>query len=125
VVKFLPLVLAIGGITLLYYMFAAHRSWGWRAAGTFSLAYAVSFNKWYVDELYAFAVVRFIQGLARLLAMWGDARGVDGLVNGAAHTVRGFALWLWGAQTGYVYYYVFAMLLAVTVGLGLLLWKAL
>jgi len=125
VVKFLPLVLAIGGITLSYYMFAAHRSWGRRAAGTFSLAYAVSLNKWYVDELYAFAVVRPIQGLARLLATWGDARGVDGLVNGAAHTVRGFALWLRGAQTGYVYHYAFAMLLAVTVGLGLLLWKAL
>jgi NADH-quinone oxidoreductase subunit L len=40
----------------------------------------VVYNKYYVDELYALAVVRPVTGLARLFS-WFDAHIVDGLVN--------------------------------------------
>ncbi len=123
--KKLPLILAISGITLSFYLFADYREIPKRIAGTFSLAYAVSLNKWFIDELYNFMWVRPTKAIALLLAEYGDKRTIDGLINGTARTTKDFGTWLRGSQTGYLYHYAFAMLVALTLGLGYLLWKVL
>jgi NADH-quinone oxidoreductase subunit L len=120
--KMLPLLLAICGITLAYYLFAERRDIPRKIAHTFTLGYAISLNKWYIDELYNFVWVKPTHALARALAEYGDKRTIDGLLNGGAATVRDFGQWLRLGQTGYVYHYGLTMLIAITIGLGYLLW---
>ncbi|NBX85944.1 MAG: NADH-quinone oxidoreductase subunit L, partial [Proteobacteria bacterium] len=122
VAKFLPLILAICGITLAWYLFAERREWPRKLAETFTLAYAFSLNKWWVDELYEFVWVRPTALLARGLAKVGDGVVIDGTVNGAAQTVGEMGAWLRQGQTGYLYHYALAMMVAMVVGLGLMLW---
>jgi NADH-quinone oxidoreductase subunit L len=47
-------------------------------------------NKWYVDEIYNFAIVGGTKQFALLLC-WIDMNIVDGIVNGAATVTRGFS----------------------------------
>jgi len=51
-----------------------------RLKARFAAAWTVVYQKYYVDELYALAVVRPATGLARLFS-WFDAHVVDGVVN--------------------------------------------
>ncbi|HYD42330.1 MAG TPA: NADH-quinone oxidoreductase subunit L [Anaeromyxobacter sp.] len=51
-----------------------------RLKARFTRAWTVVYEKYYVDELYAFAVVRPLARLAALLA-WFDTHLVDGIVN--------------------------------------------
>jgi NADH-quinone oxidoreductase subunit L len=75
------------------------------------LLYRLSFDKFYVDELYDRAVVRPFTGAARFCAGFVDPWVIDGIVNGAAATARGVS-WLWrGLQTGNVQHYVAGFLL--------------
>jgi NADH-quinone oxidoreductase subunit L len=120
--KMLPLLCGIVGITLSYYLFAQYRRVPKQIAETATIPYAISLNKWYIDEIYNFVWVKPTQAIARVLAEYGDKRTIDGLINGGSATVRDFGQWLRQGQTGYVYHYAFAMLIAVTLGLGYLLW---
>jgi NADH-quinone oxidoreductase subunit L len=82
--------------------------------------YGVSLGKFFVDELYAWLIVRPLEALARLSA-WLDLAAIDGLVNlvgwlpkGAGATVR----WL---QGGLIPLYAAVMVLGLLVLLGALL----
>jgi len=50
-------------------------------------AYKLTYNKYYVDELYQATVIRGTLGLAAVLS-WFDENVVDGVVNGSAVVVR-------------------------------------
>jgi NADH-quinone oxidoreductase subunit L len=50
-------------------------------------AYKLTYNKYYVDELYQATVIRGTLGLAAVLS-WFDKNVVDGVVNGSAVVVR-------------------------------------
>jgi NADH-quinone oxidoreductase subunit L len=52
--------------------------------------WTVVYNKYYVDELYEWAVVRNSERLARTLS-WFDGKIVDGLVNAVGTVTRAFA----------------------------------
>ncbi len=121
--KALPLVLAVSGIALAFYLFVRHRNIPQRIAQAVPAAYAFSYHKWYIDEAYQVLWVNPTASIAAFFAEWGDKRSIDALLNGGASTVAGFGQWLRQAQTGYVTHYAFAMLLALTLGLGYLLWK--
>lgn len=123
--KMLPLILAICGITAAYYLFAERRDIPRTIAQTATLPYAISLNKWYIDELYNFVWVKPTQAIARFLAVYFDKKGIDGLINNGAGTIFGFGQWLRLGQTGYLYHYGLAMLIAITTGLAYLLWKVL
>ncbi len=60
-----------------------------RLKARFARAWTVVYNKYYVDELYALAVVRPTTTVARLFS-WFDAHFIDGLVN-LAGTLGRFA----------------------------------
>ncbi|MBI4831595.1 MAG: NADH-quinone oxidoreductase subunit L, partial [Candidatus Lindowbacteria bacterium] len=47
-------------------------------------------NKWYVDEIYNFAIVGGTKQFANVLC-WFDAHIIDGIVNGAATAARGLS----------------------------------
>lgn len=71
-------------------------------------------HKWYVDELYDAIIVRPITGLSSLLDKYAERKGIDGVVNGVGKTVR------WGGdrirllQTGQVGFYIFVMVIGMT-----------
>jgi NADH-quinone oxidoreductase subunit L len=123
IAKYITLLLAPCGIALAWYYFVGHQNKAREAAKTFDIPYAVSFNKWYVDELYAAAVVTPTKAVSRFAANWFDKRGVDFIVNQTAQTVVDLGRWLRPAQTGYVYHYAFAMVLGLVIGLGWILWR--
>ncbi|MBS1782806.1 MAG: NADH-quinone oxidoreductase subunit L [Bacteroidetes bacterium] len=72
-------------------------------------------NKWYVDELYDAIVVRPINQLSAFLDRFVERMGIDGFVNGVGKSVR------WGSdrmrllQTGQVGFYIFIMVLGMTI----------
>jgi len=58
--------------------------------GRWKGVWTVVYNKYYVDELYEWAVVRNSERLARTLS-WFDGKIVDGLVNAVGTVTRAFA----------------------------------
>lgn len=72
-------------------------------------------NKWYVDEFYDAIIVRPLAALSNLLDRFVERSGIDGIVNGVGKTVR------WGSdrvrllQSGQVGFYIFIMVIGITV----------
>ncbi len=72
-------------------------------------------NKWYVDELYDAIIVRPLTALSNVLDRFVERMGIDGIVNGVGKSVR------WGSdrvrllQSGQVGFYIFVMVIGVTV----------
>ena len=70
-------------------------------------------NKWFVDELYDFIVVKPLQLLSSLLDRFAEKLGIDGLVNGVGTSVK------WGSdkmrlvQSGQVGFYIFVMVIGI------------
>lgn len=82
--------------------------------------YLLSYNKYYIDELYDFLFVRPIRWLGGFFWKVGDVKIIDGLgPNGAS----AFSYYIGGRlsrlQTGYLYHYVFAMLIGLV---GFMTW---
>ena len=76
-----------------------------------NLIYRLSLNKFYIDELYDFVVVRPFTACSRFFAQFIDPWVIDGAVNGTAAVARGLS-WVWrGLQTGNVQHYVAGFLL--------------
>lgn len=71
-------------------------------------------NKWYVDELYDAIIVRPLNSLSVIFDRVVEKMGIDGVVNGVGKTVR------WGGdrvrllQSGQVGFYIFVMVVGIT-----------
>lgn len=72
-------------------------------------------NKWYIDELYDSVIVKPLHSLSLLLDKYVEKQGIDGGVNGVGRLVR------WGGdrvrllQSGQVGFYIFVMVIGITV----------
>ncbi|PWT71118.1 MAG: NADH-quinone oxidoreductase subunit L [Chloroflexi bacterium] len=64
-----------------------------------AVVHHVLYNKYYVDELYAFIVKYLVLGLANLAALF-DQYIIDGIVNGTARAVRGLGSLSRRTETG-------------------------
>ena len=115
-VKLSPLVLALAGIGLAWWMYIRKPETAAVWAAKLRPAYLLSFNKWYFDELYDALIVRPAFALGRGLWKSGDGRLIDGIgPDGVASTMRRFSLRASALQSGYLYHYAFAMLIGVVV----------
>jgi len=72
-------------------------------------------HKWYIDELYDAAVVRPLDALARAFDRFMEKMGIDGLVNGVGKTVRWSSDRMRLLQTGQVGFYIFMLVIGMTV----------
>ena len=73
--------------------------------------YSISYNKWYVDELYHSIFIRPYFYLANLFWKKGDEKIIDGYgPNGISKVVSISSGYLSRFQSGYLYHYAFAML---------------
>ena len=73
-------------------------------------------NKWYFDEIYDRLIVRPLMGLGRVLWKRGDGTVIDGGINGIAMGIVPFFSRLAGrAQSGYLFTYVFGIVIGIAV----------
>lgn len=113
-VKLSPMVVGAAGfiIALLFYLIAP--SIPAALARTFKPLYNLSFNKWYVDELYDFLFVNPAKKLGRFFAKCIDQKTIDALgPNGFAWVSDKAGVFVRRLQSGYVYHYSFAMLIGL------------
>ena len=113
----LATLMGLVGIAVAYFLYVKSPSLPDRLARQWQQLYHLSFNKWYVDEVYDRAVVRPTFQLADRLWNGVDVAVIDGAVNGVARTIA------WGGslmrliQSGQTQHYALGM----TVGAVLIL----
>ena len=84
------LVVAMSGIGLAYVIYYKKLISADSLAAKFKPLHTFLYNKWYFDELYHYTIIAPLMFLARFL--WGfDAKGVDGVVNGAGWLAMAWA----------------------------------
>ena len=117
----LATLLGLGGIATAYVFYVKSPELPDRLIQRWREAYALSFNKWYVDEFYDRTIVQPTVALANGLWKYVEVEVIDAMVNGvgAATVVWGLALRL--VQSGEVQHYALAMALGAVAILGLYL----
>ena len=115
-VKLLPLVVAISGIALAYFMYVSRPDLPGILARRLRPAYLFILNKWYFDEIYNALLVQPTRTLGATLWHGGDQNIIDGYgPDGVAARTVTLARRASRLQSGYVYHYAFAMLIGVVV----------
>jgi len=80
----LSVTIALIGIFVAYHMYIRNPSIPEKLAKKFNVLYKLIFNKYYVDEIYDFFIIRRTKQLATILWQWFDVPIVDGMVNGTS-----------------------------------------
>ncbi len=115
-VKYLPLVVGVGGLGLSYLMYSVAPGLPAALAGRFKAIHALLLNKWYFDDLYDIVFVRPAFYLGHNLWKIGDGTLIDGIgPDGVAASTLDMARRVARLQTGYLYHYAFAMLSGIVV----------
>ncbi len=120
-VKAAPSVIGLAGIALAYYLYMAVPSLPAMLAARFRPIYLLLLNKWYVDELYDWLLVRPAMALARLAWQIGDVTIIDGVPNGLASLTERLAGRAARFETGSLAVYAFTMLIGLVVASGFVL----
>jgi len=122
-VRLSPFVAMLAGLGLAYQMYIRRPDLPGKLAAQQAPLYQFLLNKWYFDEIYDFVFVRPSFALGRILWKQGDTKTIDGGINGVAMGLIPFLTRLAGrAQSGYIFSYVFAMVLGIA---ALLTWMTL
>ena len=113
VAAFVAMLIGTGGAWLLY---LARPDLPAAIADANGPIYRFLLNKWYFDEIYQALLVRPLMGLGRVLWKRGDGDVIDGGVNGVAMGIVPFFSRLAGrAQSGYLFTYVFGIVIGIAV----------
>jgi len=105
-------VFALGGVGLAWLMYCRNPALAPRVAKAIPLAYEMSRNKFYLDELYDAFIVKPLLGLAVFLRSL-DAHVVDGLIDLIAQAPRFLGFILRPVQNGLVQFYALLMALGM------------
>jgi NADH-quinone oxidoreductase subunit L len=73
------------------------------------------YNKYYVDEIYEYAITRPMNRVASVFDRFVESRFIDGIVNGVGTIVNKTSNGLRYVQTGHIGFYLFAMVLSIIV----------
>ena len=114
-VKYLPTLLALGGIGVAYWLYVRQPAAAERLGRRFAGVHRLLLNKYYVDEVYDAVVVRPLMAAAEWLWRVWDTLVIDGLVNGTARVVQAGGLFLRFWQTGNVQAYALSLSLGAIV----------
>lgn len=81
-----------------------------KIARQFRFVYTVLFNKYYIDELYSFTIVRPTVWVAKnILIGITDTRIIEAIVNGVPASIGAFSQLLRKMQTGFLHHYAAIM----------------
>jgi len=106
----LSITIALAGISIAYMMYIKKKDWPEKLASRFCTLHKVVFNKWYVDELYAFLFVRPFHVLSNFFWKGIDVPIIDGMVNGIARIVLWSSTVLRHVQTGQLQSYAISVI---------------
>ncbi|MBI5575881.1 MAG: NADH-quinone oxidoreductase subunit L [Deltaproteobacteria bacterium] len=112
---------ALCGIGLAYFLYRVRTDKPGKIAEAVPGLYKAVYNKYFVDEIYDFLIVRRIVNGSIVLWEAFDAAFIDGMVNGIASAVRGIGDGLRRVQTGVVGSYAFSLLLGAVLIVGYIL----
>jgi NADH-quinone oxidoreductase subunit L len=117
-------VAAAVGFLAAYWLYV--RRWGLaeRWAKKAGWLYTLVYNKYYVDEAYAAAIVNPLRAVGELLGDTVERRGIDGAVEGLAWLTGLAGEGLRRLQTGLVRHYALAMLVGAVAVVGYFLLRA-
>ena len=98
-------LIVLGGIFTAYMMYMKNRTIPEKLAQKNPLLYRLMLNKWYIDELYEWNVIKPLHTFSIFLWKITDAMIIDGLVNKTAQFFMWCGSMLRHIQTGYVQRY--------------------
>jgi len=99
-------VIALSGIGLAYFIWVKHPGTSERIRLRVKPLYAISFNKWYFDELIDFLIVRPAKRTGGIAGSVIERGFIDkGITGGASGAVRAGSAAVRAAQTGFLRYY--------------------
>ncbi|MGI9160750.1 MAG: NADH-quinone oxidoreductase subunit L, partial [Saprospiraceae bacterium] len=75
-------------------------------------------NKFYVDEIYDFLIVRPLEKLSKILHYYADIQAIDGLVNGVGSASQYLGAQFRKLQNGNIEYYQLAMVVGAALLVG-------
>jgi NADH-quinone oxidoreductase subunit L len=107
-------LLAVGGIALAWLMYVRQPDLPGKAARAAGVLYQLSYNKFYVDELYAALIVAPLQGVNQFSRIF-DLNVLDQFVDLVGHVPVFLGKLFRPAQNGLVQFYAAAMVLGLTV----------
>jgi proton-translocating NADH-quinone oxidoreductase chain L len=113
---------ALGGIGLAAWMYVIRPGLAGRLAGSIQGLYQLSLNKFYIDEIYSFFIVKPLNGIAEIARLF-DLYGVDSLVDVLGQVPRFIGLFFRPIQNGLAQFYALAMALGLAAFLVALLWN--
>jgi NADH-quinone oxidoreductase subunit L len=106
----LSTTIAVSGIIIAAIMYLIKTGVPLILARRFSFIYRTLFNKYYVDELYHFIIIKPALWIAYgFIERFTDAKIIEGIVNGVPRTIGKFSEILRKIQTGFVYHYAIIM----------------
>lgn len=111
---------AVFGLTVAYWWYIKNTEIPKQLVAKFNGIYKLLLNKYYVDEIYDYLVVKPLYVLSLIFWKIFDVRVVDGLVNGVAGVLGGFSERFRVVHTGYVRNYALVFLLGAAAMLGYL-----
>ncbi|MCF7822424.1 MAG: NADH-quinone oxidoreductase subunit L [Mariprofundaceae bacterium] len=113
--EFGPLILAVSGIALAFFMYFKESPLPAKIAGLFPRLHSFLLNKWYWDELYERMLIQPARNLGTALWQKGDLGMIDkGIIHaGIVDSILSGAARLRTMQTGMVYHYAYAMVIGV------------
>jgi len=114
-------LVALSGIGVAYLTYIRKTISAEAIATRYHGIYTFLLNKWYIDELYAFAIVNPLKRLATFLWKVVDVNIIDAAVNGVATGIGAISQRLRHVQTGLVANYAFAIALGMVVIVGVYL----
>ncbi|MFO0808274.1 MAG: NADH-quinone oxidoreductase subunit L [Gemmataceae bacterium] len=118
----LSTAVAVAGVTVAYLMYGRQRIPAPKSGPGLAL-YKASQNRFYIDEAYDLLVVKPAAGLAKVSAFFDTL--VDGLVDFVGDVPGGLGRMLRPIQNGLVQFYALAMVLGLTVFIGILTLRSL
>jgi NADH-quinone oxidoreductase subunit L len=121
IVLVLSLVMSLGGIGMAWVVY--HKGWidPEKTARSLGPLYRLSYNKFYIDEIYHALIVAPVLSLGRACFSF-DLNVIDGMVNLWGRVAKGGGKSLAVIQSGKVRDYLLFMSLGVVVFLGVWLW---
>ncbi len=104
------IIAGLSGIGLAYFMYLKRTDIPVKLAEQFRGAHRILFNKYYVDELYSFILIRPTIWIAKnVLIGITDAKVIEAIVNGVPAAIGGFSRQLRKVQTGFLHHYATIM----------------
>ncbi len=112
-------LIALLGVGFAYWMYVARPGTASEIAKNLKGVRTFLYNKWYVDELYGYLIVRPLNWLSDLvLWRWVDVLLIDGFVNLLARVTRQASDKLRRMETGIVQNYALALVVGVVILVG-------